>query len=197
MSHFTAGRGSWAARLCRAGQTRNRRIGEPLLSYLTVIDLGHKMRELSAGEWLAGCNISFDRVSLIATGGFSTRLGRIGGSTLPSNEEIEASERVRAMGKLAIYTPKAVVEHVISPERLTPNRFRRRASWQVVSDFSETPGTYWRRRSSASTPTRFSRPLDTTRPRSPRRAESAWFELPLSTAEKTVSASENRPLGAE
>ena len=97
-----------------------------MLSYLTIIDLGHELRELSAGEWLAGCNISFDRVSLIAAGGFSTRLGRMGsGSTLLSNEEIEASERVRAIGKLAIYTP---VEHVISPERLTPSWFRRRAS---------------------------------------------------------------------
>jgi glucosyl-dolichyl phosphate glucuronosyltransferase len=115
-------------------------IGEPLLSYLTVIDLGHELRELSAGEWLAGCNISFDRVSLIAAGGFSTRLGRMGsGSTLLSNEEIEASERVRAMGKLAIYTPKAVVEHVIPPERLTPSWFHRRAAWQAVSDLLSEP----------------------------------------------------------
>jgi glucosyl-dolichyl phosphate glucuronosyltransferase len=115
-------------------------IGEPLLSYLTVIDLGDELRELSAGEWLAGCNISFDRVSLIAAGGFSTRLGRVGsGSTLLSNEEIEASERVRAMGKLVIYTPKAVVEHVIPPERLTPSWFRRRAAWQAVSDLLSEP----------------------------------------------------------
>jgi len=115
-------------------------IGEPLLSYLTVVDLGHKLRELSAGEWLAGCNISFDRASLIAAGGFSTRLGRMGsGSTLLSNEEIEASERVRAMGKLAIYAPKAVVEHVIPTERLTPSWFRRRAAWQAVSDLLSEP----------------------------------------------------------
>ena len=115
-------------------------IGEPLLSYLTVIDLGRELRELSTGEWLAGCNISFDRLSLIAAGGFSTRLGLMGsGSTLLSNEAIEASERVRAMGKLAIYTPKAVVEHVIPPERLTPNWFRRRASWQAVSDLLSEP----------------------------------------------------------
>jgi hypothetical protein len=244
-------------------------IGEPLLSYLKGIDLGHELRELSAEEWLAGCNISFDRVSLIAAGGFPTRLGRMGsGSTLLSNEELEASERVRAMGKLAIYTSKAVVEHVIPPERLTPSWFRRRAAWQAVSDLLSEPElapdlaaialqrlsqrsdggplfdslrsgaalkqdmdiraahllaevTYpglggsvplarprssspklWAptggaRRSSASTPTRSSGPSATTRPRSPCCAESAWFELPLSTAEKTVSAPENHPLGAE
>ena len=113
---------------------------KPLLGYLSVVDLGHELRELSATEWLAGCNISFDRASLIAAGGFSTRLGRVGsGSTLLSNEDMEASERVRAMGKLAIYAPKAVVEHVILPERLTQSWFRRRAAWQAVSDLLSEP----------------------------------------------------------
>jgi hypothetical protein len=67
-------------------------IDEPSLSYLTVIDLGRELCELSAGEWLAGRNISFDMVSLIAAGGSPPRLGRMGsGSTLLSSEEIEAS----------------------------------------------------------------------------------------------------------
>jgi glycosyltransferase involved in cell wall biosynthesis len=110
-------------------------IDEPSRSYLGVIDLGRELRELSARGWLAGCDISFDVVSLIAAGGFSTRLGRMGsGSMLLSNEEIEASERVRAIGKLAIYTPKAVIEHVIPPKRLTQSWFCRRAAWQAVSD---------------------------------------------------------------
>ncbi len=115
-------------------------MGKPLLGYLSLIDLGGKLRELAEGEWLAGCNISFDRASLISAGGFSARLGRIGaGSTLLSNEEIEASERVRAMGKLAIYAPNAVVEHVIPPERLTHSWFRSRAAWQAVSDLLSEP----------------------------------------------------------
>ena len=115
-------------------------MGKPLLGYLSLVDLGHELRELSAGEWLAGCNISFDRASLISAGGFSTRLGRIGsGSTLLSNDEVEASERVRALGKVAIYAPKARVEHVIPSERLTPSWFRRRAAWQAVSDLLSEP----------------------------------------------------------
>jgi len=115
-------------------------MGKPLLGYLSLVDLGHELRELSAGEWLAGCNISFDRASLITAGGFSTRLGRMGsGSTLLSNDEMEVSERVRAMGKLAIYAPKAVVEHVIPPERMTQSWFRRRAAWQAVSDLLSEP----------------------------------------------------------
>jgi hypothetical protein len=115
-------------------------MGKPLLGYLSLVDLGQELRELSAGEWLAGCNISFDRASLIAAGGFSTRLGRIGsGSTLLSNNEMEASARVTAMGKLAIYAPKAVVEHVIPSERLTQSWFRRRAACQAVSDLLSEP----------------------------------------------------------
>jgi glucosyl-dolichyl phosphate glucuronosyltransferase len=124
----------------RWGDEKPSWLRKPLLGYLSVVDLGHELRELSAGEWLAGCNISFDRASLIAAGGFSTRLGRMGaGSTLLSNEDTEASERVRAMDKLAIYAPKAVVEHVIPPERLTQNWFRRRAAWQAVSDLLSEP----------------------------------------------------------
>lgn len=45
-------------------------LGKPLLGYLSLVDLGHELRELSAGEWLAGCNLSFDRACLIAAGGF-------------------------------------------------------------------------------------------------------------------------------
>jgi hypothetical protein len=51
------------------------------------------------------------------------------------------------------------------------------------------------RRSSASTPTRSSGPSATTRPRSPCRAESAWFELPLSTAEKPFRPPKIAPSG--
>ena len=131
MPHLTAERGSWAARLCRVGQTRNRhgRIDEPSLSYLTVIDLGRELCELSAGEWLAGRNISFDMVSLIAAGGSPPRLGRMGsGSTLLSSEEIEASERVRAMGKLAIYTRACNPAGAANAELVSPPRPRGRLS---------------------------------------------------------------------
>jgi hypothetical protein len=122
-------------------------VDEPSLSYLKVIDLGRALCELSAGEWLAGCNISFDRVSLIAAGGSPPRLGWMGsGWTLLSNEEIEASARVRAMGKLAIYTHKAVVEHVIPRERLTQSWFRRRARLAGCLGLAEQTGACARSR---------------------------------------------------
>src|SRR5260370_23078028 len=115
-------------------------IGKPLLGYLSVVDLGHELRELSAGEWLAGCNISFDRASLIATGGFSTRLGRMGSGATPlSDEEKGGSERGRAMGKLAVNATQGVVQPVNPPERLTQSWFRRRAAWQAVPDLLTEP----------------------------------------------------------
>jgi len=104
-----------------------------LLGYLSIVDLGDAIRELSPHEWLAGCNISFTRAALLSAGGFSTDLGRTA-TALLSNEELEATDRMREAGWLAVYAPDAVVEHLIAPERLTPEWFRRRAAWQAVSD---------------------------------------------------------------
>jgi hypothetical protein len=107
---------------------------------LSAIDLGHELRELCAGEGLRGCNISFDGESLFAAGGFSTRLARVSsGSTPRSNEDIEASECFRAIGKLARYTPRAVFEHVTPPDRLMRSWVCRLATWHG-SDSRSVPG---------------------------------------------------------
>jgi len=111
-------------------------IGPHHFGYLSVLDLGDDMREVAAGEWLVGCNIAFDRKAVIDAGGFSKSLGRTGtGLALLSNEELELTRRIKATGRLEIYNPKACVEHVIPPERLTQAWFRRRAAWQAASDF--------------------------------------------------------------
>lgn len=115
-------------------------LGPELYGYLSLLDLGDERRELKAGETLVGCNLSFDRAALVAAGGFSTRLGRIGsGATLLSNEELEAANRITRAGKLSIYAPGAVVEHIVQPDRLTQEWFRRRAAWQAVSDLLSRP----------------------------------------------------------
>jgi cellulose synthase/poly-beta-1,6-N-acetylglucosamine synthase-like glycosyltransferase len=111
-----------------------------LLPYLSLLDLGSEMRELAPGEYLCGCNLSFDRAALIAIGGFSTVLGRHGaGASLLSNEELDVCNRLRAMGKRVVYAPEATVEHIIPAERLTQRWFRRRVAWQTVSDLLMTP----------------------------------------------------------
>jgi glucosyl-dolichyl phosphate glucuronosyltransferase len=115
-------------------------LSDDLLKYLTIIDWGGQFRELPPHQWLAGCNIAFDKEALTAVGGFSPALGRIGtGLSLLSNDETDVMERIRASGRVSMYCPDAVVEHVIDPTRLTHSWFRRRAAWQAVSDFIKDP----------------------------------------------------------
>jgi len=110
-----------------------------LFGYLSLLDWGERTRELMAHEWLAGCNIAFDKATLQALGGFSEFLGRIGDRTLLSNEEIDVLAKFRRIRAKIIYAPRAMVEHVIDPSRLTPSWFRRRAAWQAVSDYLYDP----------------------------------------------------------
>ena len=120
--------------------TRPTWLSDDLLKYLTIIDWGGSLRELPPHQWLAGCNIAFDKQALTAVGGFSPALGRIGsGLSLLSSDETDVMERIRATGRVSMYCPDAVVEHVIDPARLTRNWFRRRAAWQAVSEFVKDP----------------------------------------------------------
>src|SRR5206468_11188100 len=115
-------------------------LNDDLLKYLTIIDWGGRFRELPPHQWLAGCNIAFDREALAAVGGFSCALGRVGsGLSLLSSDETDVMEKIRATGRVLMYCPDALVEHVIHPARLTHNWFRRRAAWQAVSDFIKDP----------------------------------------------------------
>jgi glucosyl-dolichyl phosphate glucuronosyltransferase len=115
-------------------------LGDDLLGHLSIVDWGGSLRQLSPDQWLAGCNIAFDRKALTAVGGFSRALGRIGsGLSLLSNDEMDVIEKMRATGRICMYCPEAVVEHVIDPARLTRSWFRRRAGWQAVSDFIGDP----------------------------------------------------------
>ena len=115
-------------------------LGDTLLGHLSIVDWGGSLRELPVDKWLAGCNIAFDRQALMDVGGFSRALGRTGsGLSLLSSEETEVMERIRAAGRVPMYCPEAVVEHIIDPARLTRNWFRRRSAWQAVSEFIKDP----------------------------------------------------------
>jgi glycosyltransferase involved in cell wall biosynthesis len=106
-----------------------------LLGYLSIVDWGGSLREIEPGEWLAGCNIAYDRRALIDAGGFPVSLGRKGGTSLLSNEEIVVNRKLRSLGKSVVYAPEAVVRHRVPAGRLTQEWFLRRAAWQAVSDF--------------------------------------------------------------
>ena len=109
-------------------------LADDLLGYLSLVDLGSEIRAIGGDEWLAGCNIAYERELLVAIGGFPVGLGRKGTSLL-SNEEMKVSERIKAAGRSIVYAPDAVVEHLIPAERLAKSWFLRRVAWQAVSDY--------------------------------------------------------------
>lgn len=74
---------------------------------------------------LFGLNFSIRRNLAIKLGGFKTDLGRCGKS-LNCGEEIELLDRVRNMGGTIVYEPKAVVGHIIKPQRLSKSWLLRR-----------------------------------------------------------------------
>ncbi len=108
---------------------------------LSLVDRGPELHVMDHG-WLAGCNISFHRKTLLRVGGFPVALGRSGGAiSLLSSEETHVCERIRAEGKKMIYAPRAAVGHVISALRCDPEWLRRRMAWQAVSDAISRPET--------------------------------------------------------
>jgi glycosyltransferase involved in cell wall biosynthesis len=113
---------------------------DALLSNLSLVDWGGQTRVAGELEWAAGTNIAFRVDAILAHGGFSPKLGRVGsGASLLSNEEIEVIARIRAAGGELIYAPNARVSHHIDAGRLTPAWFRKRAAWQAMSDFLMSP----------------------------------------------------------
>jgi glycosyltransferase involved in cell wall biosynthesis len=115
-------------------------LGDELLSYLSVVDLGEEPRLLEPGEWVAGANVSYRVDALKRAGGFSVSLGRVGtGASLMSNEETDLADRLKAEGGQLAYDPRAAVDHFVDPSRLTQEWFRRRMAWQAVSDYVRSP----------------------------------------------------------
>ncbi len=113
---------------------------DELIGNLSIVDWGGLARVLGKTEWVAGCNVAFERNALLDLGGFSRALGRVGaGAALLSNEESEVIEKFASAGRSTIYVPEATVEHLIEPARLSQEWFRRRAAWQAVSDYIKDP----------------------------------------------------------
>lgn len=102
--------------------------------FFTILDYGSEARRLTAAhEWLAGTNIAFRRSRLLSTGGFSTRLGRMGGLLL-SNEEADATQRIAALGDEVWYCPAMRVHHHVHQDRVARRWLLRRAFWQGISN---------------------------------------------------------------
>jgi len=74
---------------------------------------------------LFGLNFSVRKEWLDKTGGFDVALGRCGRS-LTSGEEFDLLRRIRALGGIAVYEPRAVVGHLVPAARLKKWWFVRR-----------------------------------------------------------------------
>ncbi len=74
----------------------------------------------------AGGNMAVRREAIERYGAFDTSLGRTGGRLI-GGEEKELFFRLTAAGEGVWYVPGAVIYHLIGPEKLTPDYFRRLA----------------------------------------------------------------------
>lgn len=101
---------------------------------LTILDYGTKSIELDEWQYAYGANMIFRTSSVKDIGGFSTELGRVGNSTLLSDEEINLQKKLKELGLKSFYHPEIEVFHVAHEERLSKNYFIGRMSWQAVSD---------------------------------------------------------------
>jgi len=99
---------------------------------LSCINWGDSTRLLRDSEWVAGANLAYRRKVFDSYGLFSTNLGRKGEASLLSNEESELNSRIPKLAKF--YCGNAIVDHVIAPERLDRQWFRKRVFWQAISD---------------------------------------------------------------
>lgn len=106
---------------------------------LTILDLGPADRWLSEGEFAYGANMAFRVDALREIGGFNVGLGRIGGRTLLSEEEIQAQLALNARGYRVFYAAAARVSHTVHRGRLSRNYFRARMAWQAVSALVRDP----------------------------------------------------------
>ena len=112
----------------------------PFRDVYSIVERGDTLRVMEEGEWLAGCNIAFDRTALLEAGGFELGLGRIGNAAaLLSNEETVACGKIKKAGKTMVFAPDAAVEHLIPAERCTVEWLVRRVAWQTVSDAISQP----------------------------------------------------------
>lgn len=89
-----------------------------LLAYVDHGDRGFYLRPNAPGHYLIGTNMAFERQALLDIGGFRTHFGRRGSSSL-SGDETELINRLLRQGSPVYYEPRAVVTHVVVPERRT------------------------------------------------------------------------------
>ncbi|OHB68797.1 MAG: hypothetical protein A2Y77_17230 [Planctomycetes bacterium RBG_13_62_9] len=98
---------------------------------LSRLDYGDKVI-VGIQEQLFGLNFSVRRDVALRVGGFDPAVGRLGRS-LGCGEEKDLQDRIVEAGGLVVYEPRAVVGHVVRPERLTKKWFLKRVGHSAMS----------------------------------------------------------------
>jgi glycosyltransferase involved in cell wall biosynthesis len=99
-------------------------LGRDFRKQLSEVDLGDERRPVRQGERLFGLNLTFRRDALLKAGAFDPALGRTG-SNLLAGEEIVMIDQIAAAGGAVYYEPRAVVGHIIAPDRVQWSYFER------------------------------------------------------------------------
>ena len=99
-------------------------LAEELLSSLAGVDYGPQEMDLTLEKPPLGANMAFKRQVFDKVGGFDPQLGRVG-SKLLGGEETDLFRRLTEIGLRGKYQPRAVVSHVLEPERLQKAYFRK------------------------------------------------------------------------
>jgi len=97
---------------------------DELISSLAGVDYGDQEIALSYDRRPLGANMAFQRSVFERIGNFDPELGRIGAKLL-GGEETELFRRLCEAGMTGIYQPRAVVRHLIEPDRVRKKYFRK------------------------------------------------------------------------
>lgn len=108
---YPAGRPKWMSRY----------VEQPIAN---PIDMGNDVRPFPAGRIPGGGNMALRRTAIERCGVFDPALGRVGGRLI-GGEESDLFERLARGGASCWYVPDAVMWHIIPPEKLTEDYFRR------------------------------------------------------------------------
>lgn len=111
VAEYETGRPRWISRYTE------RPIANPM-------NFGLSVREFPKGHIPGGGNMAVRRTIIERYGGFDTSLGR-SGTSLAGGEESDLFERLAAAGERCFYTPRAVMYHIIPPQKLTRDYFVR------------------------------------------------------------------------
>jgi len=115
------------------GWTRPSWLSSELDGYLSGVDLGTEGQIMHYPRYPFGCNMSVRRELAEKIQGFSVKLGRKK-SSLVSNEEKHFFYRIHELGGEVVYTPDALVHHMVPATRLSRKFFLKRGFAQGVSN---------------------------------------------------------------